>query len=166
VAHGKADAGEQILTVPPLELPPPEAILEVAAASDAVSLFVQRARRVDADFAVTSANVSAVAEVCRRLDGVPLAIELAAAQIATMTPQELAQDLDRRFDTLAGGRRGVVPRHQTLMGCDAGVLVVGQAGGELSGGEHCMTLDVESYRVDRALLGCRGAATASGMACH
>ena len=77
-------------------------------------LFVDRARGVDPDFALTAGNVAAVVQVCRRLDGVPLAIELAAARITTMSPTELARGLDRRFETLAGGRRRAVQRHQTL----------------------------------------------------
>jgi predicted ATPase len=112
--EGLAVDGEQILAVPPLGTPPREALFEVIAASDAVSLFVQRARRVDADFALTSANGSVIAQVCRRLDGIPLALELAAARVGIMTPAELSRDLDHRFDTLASGRRGLVARHQTL----------------------------------------------------
>jgi predicted ATPase len=109
-----AVAGEQILAVPSLGLPLSEAVFEVVAGSDAVALFVERARGIDAEFALTSANASAVGQVCRRLDGVPLAIELAAARIGAMTPAELARGLDHRFDMLSGGRRGVVQRHQTL----------------------------------------------------
>ena len=106
--------GEQNLTVPSLAAPAVDADLETIAQSDAVVLFVQRAQRADADFALTPENAAAVVEVCRRLDGVPLAIELAAAQVTTMSPAELARGLDRRFDTLAGGRRRAVQRHQTL----------------------------------------------------
>jgi len=79
-----------------------------------VRLFVERARAVDPDFALSDANVGSVVEVCRRLDGVPLAIELAAARVSAMTLTELAAGLDRRFATLAGGRRRAVQRHQTL----------------------------------------------------
>ena len=106
--------GEQNLTVPSLSAPAVDADLETIAHSDAVDLFVQRAQRADADFALTPENAAAVVEVCRRLDGVPLAIELAAARVTTMSPAELARGLDRRFDTLAGGRRRAVQRHQTL----------------------------------------------------
>ena len=106
--------GEQNLTVPSLATPDPAASLEQIEASDAVSLFVQRAKRADADFVLDAATAPAVVQVCRRLDGVPLAMELAAAQIAAMTPAELAAGLDRRFETLAGGRRRAVQRHQTL----------------------------------------------------
>ena len=77
-------------------------------------LFVERARAVKADFVLDAANAEAVAQVCRRLDGVPLAIELAAARVAAMNPGELARRLDRRFRLLAGGERGAIERHQTL----------------------------------------------------
>ena len=106
--------GERILAVPSLRAPSADAELDEVAGSDAVRLFVERAQAVKADFAVTPGNASAVAQVCRRLDGVPLAIELAAARIPAMNPAELARRLDRRFEFLAGGRRGAVERHQTL----------------------------------------------------
>jgi predicted ATPase len=112
--EGLALDGEQILAVPSLELPGTEADFQAVAGSDAVELFVQRGRRVHADFELTAANAPEVAQVCRRLDGVPLAIELAAARVNAMTPAELARGLDHRFETLAGGRRGAVQRHQTL----------------------------------------------------
>src|SRR5262249_37065676 len=97
-------------------LRPPEADSDpdVIARSDAVRLFVERAQAADADFALDAVNVAAVAHICRRLDGVPLAIELAAARVTTMSPGELAAALDRRFEVLAGGRRRAVKRHQTL----------------------------------------------------
>ena len=82
--------------------------------TDAVSLFVERARHVKADFALTDNNAHAVVEVCQRLDGVPLAIELAAARVIALGPADLARRLDRRFQVLAGGRRGAVERHATL----------------------------------------------------
>ena len=106
--------GEQNLTVPSLATPAAAATLEEIEASDAVSLFVQRAKRADADFVLDASTAPAVLQLCRRLDGVPLAMELAAAQIGAMTPAELAAGLDRRFETLAGGRRRAVQRHQTL----------------------------------------------------
>src|SRR5829696_5058235 len=81
---------------------------------DAVELFVDRARAADADFELSPVNAAAVGQVCRRLDGVPLAIELAAARVSAMSPAELATALDRRFEVLAGGRRRAVKRQQTL----------------------------------------------------
>jgi predicted ATPase/class 3 adenylate cyclase len=112
--EGLGLAGERIFAVPSLRAPDPTADLETMAQSEAVSLFVGRAQNVDADFTLTAQNARVVAQVCRRLDGVPLAIELAAAQISAMNLAELAQGLDRRFETLTGGRRGAVQRHQTL----------------------------------------------------
>jgi len=106
--------GERMLAVPSLAAPAADADPEAVADADAVRLFAERARAVNADFAVTADNATAVAAVCRRLDGVPLAIELAAARIPAMNPAELARRLDRRFEVLAGGKRGAVERHQTL----------------------------------------------------
>jgi predicted ATPase len=112
--EGLALGGERVLPVPSLSAPPSGAGAEAAAAADAVRLFVERAQAVDPAFVLSEANVASVVEVCRRLDGVPLAIELAAARVSAMTMTELAAGLDRRFATLAGGRRGAVQRHQTL----------------------------------------------------
>ena len=81
---------------------------------DAVRLFVDRARAVAPDFELDPTSRPAVVEICRRLDGIPLAIELAAARVASMTPTEIAGHLDERFRLLAGGRRRAVERHQTL----------------------------------------------------
>jgi predicted ATPase/class 3 adenylate cyclase len=112
--EGLALDGEQVVPVPSLPGPPVGADLDTAGRADAVRLFVERARRVDPDFSLTAENAAAVAQVCRRLDGVPLAIELAAARVSAMSPGELVRGLDRRFETLAGGRRRAVQRHQTL----------------------------------------------------
>ena len=106
--------GERIVPAPPLGGAPPDADVDMAARADAVRLFVARATDVEPDFALTDANVAAITQICRRLDGVPLAIELAATRVTSMTPAELATALDHRFDVLAGGRRGAVKRHQTL----------------------------------------------------
>jgi predicted ATPase/class 3 adenylate cyclase len=106
--------GERILVVPSLASPVADAALDVVAESDAVRLFVERGQAVKSDFTVTSENASSVAQLCRRLDGIPLAIELAAARLPAMNPAEIARRLDRRFEVLAGGRRGAVERHQTL----------------------------------------------------
>ncbi len=80
----------------------------------AEQLFTERARAVAPDFAVGTAHADAVTEVCRRLDGIPLAIELAAARVRAMSPEEIASLLDERFRLLTGGRRNAVERHQTL----------------------------------------------------
>jgi predicted ATPase/class 3 adenylate cyclase len=112
--EGLAIEGEQLLALPPLTLGDRGDDLTHQLGSDAVSLFVERARRVKADFALTQENSKAVVDVCRRLDGVPLAIELAAARVIALSPNELLRRLDRRFQVLSGGRRGAVERHATL----------------------------------------------------
>ncbi len=112
--EGLAIEGEQILAVPALAAGQPGDELERLLHTDAVRLFVERARAVKADFALSPGNAAAVVEVCQRLDGVPLAIELAASRVIALSPAELARRLDRRFSVLAGGRRGAVERHATL----------------------------------------------------
>ena len=106
--------GEQLVPVPPLGAPGADADLETITDAEAVRLFAERAAAVKPDFQVTAENAAAVAAVVRRLDGVALAIELAAARVPAMTPAELARRLERGFAVLAGGRRGAVERHQTL----------------------------------------------------
>jgi predicted ATPase/class 3 adenylate cyclase len=83
-------------------------------ASDAPRLFVERAAEARAGFGLDASNAAAVNTICRRLDGIPLAIELAAARVVSMTPGEIAARLDERFRLLTGGRRIAVERHQTL----------------------------------------------------
>ncbi len=106
--------GERVVPLAPLSVPATAADLDHASAASAVQLFVERATRVDPDFQLTTANVDAVAEACRRLDGLPLAIELAAAQVSMMSPAELARGLDRRFVTLAAGERATERHHESL----------------------------------------------------
>jgi predicted ATPase/class 3 adenylate cyclase len=106
--------GERILPTPSLSAPPADAAPQRMMEAEAVRLFVERATAAAASFELSDENAPAVGQVCRRLDGVPLAIELAAARVPAMTPAELAERLDRRFQVLAGGRRGAVERHQTL----------------------------------------------------
>jgi predicted ATPase len=106
--------GEQVFGLRPLSLPPPSANMATAGASDAVSLFVQRATAARSDFSLTPANAAAVGEICRRLDGIPLAIELAAARVAALRPAEIAGLLDERFRLLSRGRSDAASRHQTL----------------------------------------------------
>jgi predicted ATPase/DNA-binding SARP family transcriptional activator len=103
--------GEQVLVVPPLAVPAPDA-QEVR--TPAVQLFCERARAADADFAPGREVLRRVGEVCRALDGLPLAIELAAARIGTLTVDDLAGRLDQRFELLRG--RGGDARHHTLRG--------------------------------------------------
>jgi predicted ATPase len=79
-----------------------------------VRLFVDRAMDASPGFALTDANASAVASLCQRLDGLPLAIELAAPRVRSFPPAELVEHLDRRFELLSAGARTVLPRHRTL----------------------------------------------------
>jgi predicted ATPase/transcriptional regulator with XRE-family HTH domain len=106
--------GEQVFGLRPLSLPPPEASMATIGASDAVSLFVQRAAAARSDFSLGPANVGAVGEICRGLDGIPLAIELAAARVAALRPAEIAGLLDERFRLLTRGRADAAGRQQTL----------------------------------------------------
>jgi predicted ATPase/class 3 adenylate cyclase len=108
--------GEQILVVPSLAVPDEATATDVGALaeSEAVRLFVDRARAVKADFVLDETNAHGVAQLCRRLDGVPLAIELAAARVNAMSPAELNRRLDHRFRLLSGGDRVAIERHQTL----------------------------------------------------
>jgi non-specific serine/threonine protein kinase len=105
--------GEQDWPLPPLELPERETTDEASiVASPAVQLFVERAQAVKPGFEVTADNARAVAEICMRLDGLPLAIELAAARLKLLNPQALLQRLEKRLDLLTGGASG----QQTLRG--------------------------------------------------
>jgi predicted ATPase/class 3 adenylate cyclase len=114
-------SGEQELPVPPLELPDPERLpsIEVLAQSDAVRLFIERARAVKPDFMVTAENAAAVAEIVFHLDGLPLAIELAAARIKLLTPQAMLPRLKQGLDLLASGARDRTDRQRTLRGAIA-----------------------------------------------
>jgi non-specific serine/threonine protein kinase len=108
---------ERLLPVPPFDLPDEgDTSLPVLAEADAVAFFVQRARAVDPDFALTERNAAAVAEICRRLDGLALAIELAAARVATLPPETLVGLLDQRLEALGIGPRDLPARQRTLRG--------------------------------------------------
>ena len=85
-----------------------------AAISPAIALFAERATATNDSFSLTDENASTVAEICRRLDGIPLAIELAAARVKMLSPRQLHDRLDERFRVLTGGSRDVLPRQQTL----------------------------------------------------
>ena len=106
---------EVIWRVPPLTLPgdATQPLAELAR-SEAVRLFIERAEAIRPSFAVTAANGAAVAEICRRLDGIPLAIELAAARVGALTPEQIARHLSERFRLLTAGSRTALPRHRTL----------------------------------------------------
>lgn len=109
-------SGEHEFPVPPLALPRSGQALDVGTVSayEAVTLFIQRARAVHPDFEVTAANASAVAELCVGLDGLPLAIELAAARIKLLSPQALLARLERRLGILTGRAQDLPARQRTL----------------------------------------------------
>jgi predicted ATPase/class 3 adenylate cyclase len=108
--------GENMYRVPSLTMPRAEEVESAAdvSASEAGALFVERARVVAPTFALTERNAAAVARVCRRLDGIPLAIELAAARLTALSADELARRVDDRFRLLTGGLRTALPRQRTL----------------------------------------------------
>jgi predicted ATPase/DNA-binding SARP family transcriptional activator len=108
-------SGESEFPVPPLSLPAGlTATVEFPLNSEAVALFVERARRVRPGFRLTGRNVAAVSEICRRLDGLPLAIELAAARVRSLTPEAIADRLEERFVLLRDGPIDLPPRHRSL----------------------------------------------------
>ena len=108
--------GEHVYRMPSLGVPPDNGAMSAAEAMQygAVALFVQRAGASDARFRLTDENAPPVAEICRRLDGIALAIELAAARVKVLAPHQLAQKLDARFRVLTGGSRTALPRQQTM----------------------------------------------------
>ena len=109
-------SGEEVFRVPSLDVPHTIADLTPATVAQfgAVALFVDRARSVDKSFALTDDTAPIVADICRRLDGIPLAIELAAARVKVLSVPNLAQRLNERFKLLTGGSRDVLPRQKTL----------------------------------------------------
>ncbi len=139
----------------------------------AVALFVDRARASHAAFALTGENAAHVAEIARRLDGIPLAIELAAARAKVLSPQQLVQRLDERFRVLTGGDRSALPRHQTMralidwsydllsereravfraLSVFAGGATLENAAEVCGGGDELETLDVLASLVDKSLV--------------
>jgi predicted ATPase/DNA-binding winged helix-turn-helix (wHTH) protein len=111
--------GERLMWLPPLELPPPAAEaervpLDEIASTPAVALLLARARAVQPAISLSRGNVADIVEICRRLDGMPLALELAAAQFAMLSPAAIRERLRQRFSLLASDSAGREPRHQTL----------------------------------------------------
>jgi len=108
--------GETLYRVPSLTLPGPAESASPAEvlASEAAQLFIDRALAVQPGFALTNRNAAAIAQVCRQLDGIPLALELAAARLTALSVQEIARRIDDRFRLLTGGLRTALPRQRTL----------------------------------------------------
>jgi non-specific serine/threonine protein kinase len=106
--------GEVVWRLSPLALPGSADAFAVAAGSEAVRLFVDRARNVSPGFDVAADNVQAIGAICRRLDGMPLAIELAAARASTLSPAEMMARLGDRLRLLTGGSRDADARHRTI----------------------------------------------------
>lgn len=116
--------GEAVYRVPPLSAPQEIEGLDLDGASgvdlesllnhEATRLFVERAAKAEPRFNATRDNASSIIQICRRLDGIPLAIELAAARVKLFTPEQIAEKLDNRFKLLTGGSRTALPRQQTL----------------------------------------------------
>jgi non-specific serine/threonine protein kinase len=166
--------GEHLLPVPLLALPGQDlhSDLSTLAKIDAVALFVQRARAADPDFALTEANAAAVAEVCRRLDGLPLAIELAAARLRHLQFETLSALLTQRLRVLAAGERDAPARQHTLRAAIAwshdllsageralfrrvAVFVGGfdpEAAGAVAGGDPLAVLDGLGFLVEQNLV--------------
>ena len=167
--------GEHVVGLRSMTVPTGTVTLEAATASESVQLFGERAAAARAGFAVDESNASPIVEVCRRLDGIPLAIELAAARVSSMSPAEIASLLDERFRLLRGGRRTALERHQTLratvdwsyslldqaeravfdrLGVFAGVFEAGDARGVVAGDgiEDWDVLDALTSLVAKSLL--------------
>jgi predicted ATPase len=106
--------GERVIRLPSLPVPQPGTALDDLAGIDAARLFLDRAEAAGANLSFGVEDGAAIAEICRRLDGIPLAIELAAARVIALAPGEIAAHLDERFRILTGGRRAAVERHHTL----------------------------------------------------
>jgi predicted ATPase len=160
---------EHLRTVPPLVTrASPEPTMAELAALPAVQLFAERAQVADAGFVLGPENVATVAELCARLDGLPLTIELAAARVAVLPPAALLQHLDQRIPLLVGGARDLPPRQQTLRATldwsyallsPAAQLVLARlsvfdGGGTMEAAQQvaCTTLDVLGELADSSLL--------------
>ncbi|MDX1417529.1 MAG: tetratricopeptide repeat protein [Candidatus Promineifilaceae bacterium] len=110
--------GEVGYELRPMQLPDPRRLprLEALLAYESIRLFDEHARAVKTDFKIDTRNAAAVAEICSRLDGLPLAIELAAARVRMLTAQQMLKQLENRFRILSGGARDLPPRQRTLRG--------------------------------------------------
>jgi predicted ATPase/DNA-binding XRE family transcriptional regulator len=106
--------GESLYLVPSLELPDLQQLIDSFRDFESVHLFEERAQLIQFDFSLTLENAASVAQICQRLDGIPLAIELAAAKVGMLSTEQIAKQLDESFNLLAQGSRTALPRHQTL----------------------------------------------------
>src|SRR5712675_557006 len=106
--------GEYVYRVPPLDVPPQYEQPGNILGHSAVQLFIATTRALQSDFSPNADDLPLIAAICRRLDGIPLAIDLAATRVATIGLQQVAAGLDNRLGMLTGGRRTALPRHQTL----------------------------------------------------
>ena len=108
-------AGETVYRVPSLSVSKPDEVKsETLIKSESAQLFIERALAANPKFNVSDKNALSVAQICRRLDGIPLALELAAARVASLSVEQIAARLDDRFRLLTGGSRNALPRQQTL----------------------------------------------------
>jgi predicted ATPase len=112
--EGLGVLGERMIALRSMRRPLLDSALDEVVSCESVRLFADRAADVSRGFSVTDANAPAIVEICRRLDGIPLAIELAAARVQGMSPSDIARRLDRRFRLLTGGNRTALERHRTL----------------------------------------------------
>src|SRR5262249_45610199 len=110
VGGGGIGVGKSPSPSPNTHPPTPDALMQYPA----VQLFLDRARKVRPDFPLTEANAPSVAALCQRLEGIPLAIELAAAWISVLSPAQILERLSRRFDLLVSRRKDIEARHQSL----------------------------------------------------
>jgi predicted ATPase len=106
--------GEASYPVPSLGVPDVEKLMDSYREFESVRLFEERAQLAQFDFALTMDNASSIAQICQRLDGIPLAIELAAVHVGQFSPPEIATQLNDSFKLLSGGSRTALPRQQTL----------------------------------------------------
>jgi predicted ATPase/DNA-binding SARP family transcriptional activator len=107
-------SGEREFAVSPLPTPPSAGTPEQLSLCESVQLFTDRAQAVRPDFQITTANAAPVAELCHRLEGIPLALELAAARLSVLTPRQMLSQLEHRFDFLVSRRKDMPDRHRTL----------------------------------------------------
>jgi len=154
-------AGERAFRIPPLSVPPTDASApDEAMTYGSVALFADRVRAADAQFSVTVANVVPIIEICRRLDGLPLALELAAARATVLSPQQIADRLDRAFDLLTAVEQRGPERHQTMR------AVIDWSYALLSSHAQLLfdrtSIFVGSFTLDTAAAACSGAELPEG----